>query len=106
MGDKWGAGAHIGNPLTGEVRVCDSLCSTCVFRPGNLMNLDPGRVAGMVRDAVADEGHIICHQTLGTQEPAMCAGFYRHPIGNARSLFLRFVRAGIGVITWITPTKD
>jgi hypothetical protein len=104
--DEWGTGAHIGNPLTGEVRVCEDLCATCVFRPGNLMNLEPGRVAGMVRDAVAGEGHITCHKTLGTAEPAICAGFARHPQGRARSLALRMIRAGIARIKWITPPKD
>lgn len=103
--DEWGSGAHIGNPLTGEVRICDQLCTTCIFHPGNRMDLEPGRVTGMVKAALADESHITCHQTLGTDEPAMCAGFYRLPAAKGRSMFLRLLAAGIGVIKWITPTK-
>lgn len=103
--DEWGEGGHIGNPLTGEVRICAGLCTTCIFRPGNLMNLKPGRVTGMVKGALADEGHITCHQTLGTPEPAMCAGYYQLPAAKARSMFLRLLHAGIGVIKWITPSK-
>ena len=103
--DAWGAGHHIGDPSTREVRVCDRLCTTCIFRPGNLMNLEPGRVTSLVKGAIEAESHITCHQTLGTNEPAMCAGYYRHPAGQARSMFLRLVRAGVATIKWITPSK-
>jgi hypothetical protein len=91
------------DPHTGTVRLCDRLCTTCVFRPGNLMHLAPGRLKGMLGDAIADEGHITCHSTLGTDEPAICAGFAEHPEGSARSLALRFIRAGVLKIKLITP---
>lgn len=66
-------------PLTREgLRVCAEMCSDCVFRPGNLMRLRPGRLAQMVRDSVAADSFIPCHQTLGGDE-AVCRGFYdRH----------------------------
>lgn len=62
-----------------KVHVCESMCSTCVFRPGNLMHLNPGRLAGMVREAKADDaGSITCHSTLDG-EHAVCRGFFdRH----------------------------
>lgn len=104
--DTWGEGAHIADPMTGEVRVCADLCTTCIFRPGNLMDLGPGRAAGMVRDAVADEGHIVCHKTLGTDAPAICAGFARHPQGRTRSLALRMIRYGIARLKLIAPPTD
>lgn len=64
----------------GHVYVCDSLCSTCVFRPGNLMSLDPGRLRTMVDEARSSESGIICHSTLGTDSNAVCRGFYdRYP---------------------------
>lgn len=39
-------------------------CSTCIFRPGNLMMLNDGRVEGMVAEADATNGYIPCHQTF------------------------------------------
>lgn len=60
------------------LHVCDRLCETCVFRPGNLMFLMPGRLRGMVRDALANDSFIPCHKTLDGQQ-AVCRGFYdRH----------------------------
>ena len=32
------------------VRLCARRCDTCVFRPGNLIHLAPGRLRGMVED--------------------------------------------------------
>lgn len=62
----------------GRVHVCASMCSTCIFRPGNLMRLEPGRVAEMVREAVAADSTIICHSTLDGPNAA-CRGFFdRH----------------------------
>lgn len=62
----------------GKVHVKRRMCDTCIFRPGNLMNLEPGRVEGMVADATSDDGCIPCHKTLG-DEPAVCRGFFdRH----------------------------
>lgn len=101
--EGWGEGAHIFDPVTATVRICDDLCSTCIFHPGNRMHLEPGRVKQMTEDAIADEGHIVCHKTLGTVEPAMCAGFARHPQAGARSLALRAARAGILHLKRITP---
>ena len=60
------------------LRVCAEMCSDCVFRPGNLMHLRPGRLAGMVRDSLAADSCIPCHQTLDG-ERAVCRGFWdRH----------------------------
>ena len=85
------------------LRVCADLCTTCIYRPGNLMSLDPGRVRQLTQEAIADEGHVVCHSTLGTPAPAICAGFERHPQGGARSLALRMARAGVLRVVRITP---
>jgi hypothetical protein len=62
----------------GKVHVCRKLCSTCVFRPGNLMMLEPGRLAQMVEDAIESDSTIICHGTLDGDNAA-CRGFFdRH----------------------------
>jgi len=68
------------DPATGKPRLLTGRCTTCVFRPSNLMNLPPGRLAELVahnRDAGAG---LTCHQTLsysGTGAArAFCRGFY------------------------------
>ena len=62
----------------GRVHVQAEMCSTCVFRPGNLMSLQPGRVRDMVNEARRHDSAIVCHQTLGTGANAVCRGFYDH----------------------------
>lgn len=62
----------------GKVMVCAQQCGTCIFRPGNLMRLQPGRVDGMVEQAIANQSAIICHDTL-SGDNAVCRGFFdRH----------------------------
>ncbi|MGW6238345.1 hypothetical protein [Streptomyces sp. NPDC055094] len=96
----------VADPATWSVRVCGDRCTTCIFRPGNLMNLEPGRVASMVKKAVADEGHIVCHKTLGTQAPAICAGYAAHPRGRTASLALRLARARVLRIVFVKPDRE
>jgi hypothetical protein len=63
----------------GTIHVQHEMCETCIFRPGNLMHLNRGRVAGMVRSAKAKESCIICHETLGDHKQSVCRGFFdRH----------------------------
>lgn len=71
----WGL-AEVGPYRGGRVHVLDDKCLTCIFRPGNLMRLEPGRVKGMVQGAVGDGSCIPCHSTLGTASPAICRGFW------------------------------
>lgn len=59
----------------GKVHVCVRKCSTCIYRPGNLMRLDEDRVASMEAAAIADGGAIICHKTLDVDN-AVCKGFF------------------------------
>lgn len=62
----------------GKVHVMAEMCPTCIFRPGNLMNLESGRVKQMVRDATKAESCIPCHETThgGAEGEAICRGFY------------------------------
>lgn len=65
----------------GKVHVLSEMCSTCIFRPGNKMQLRPGRVAEMVKDARRNESAITCHSTLYQEgvDNAVCRGFFdRH----------------------------
>lgn len=91
----WGLGPELGPYRGGRVHVLAGKCGTCIFRPGNLMRLAPGRVKGMVESSVRDGGAIVCHSTLGTPAPAVCRGFW-DAHGN-RVVGLRLARA-IGVV--------
>lgn len=77
----------------GKVHVQAAMCDTCIFRPGNLMQLQPGRVASMVEQATEAQSCIPCHKTTHGQDKrgeAVCRGFYeRHatpPLLLARAL--------------------
>ena len=62
----------------GKVHVKAERCSTCVFRPGNLMGLAPGRLKEMIEGSIEDGAGITCHKTLygqATQE-ATCRGYF------------------------------
>lgn len=60
----------------GRVHVCREMCSTCIFRPGNPMTLERGRVRDMVTSALTDQTSIICHQSYDGEHDAVCRGFY------------------------------
>ena len=84
----------------GKVHVCALMCDTCIFRPGNLIDLEEGRVEGMIRDATRNESCITCHETLGADQ-AICRGFFdKHatqPLQVAQRLgFVVFQQVGGG----------
>jgi len=59
-----------------KVHVLSEKCSTCIFRPGNLMHLEPGRVRDMIEQCLSKEGgNIPCHKTL-SDERAICRGYF------------------------------
>jgi hypothetical protein len=69
-------------PLTRSgLRVCAAMCSTCVFRPGNLMSLRAGRLRGMVDESLAYDSFIPCHKTLDG-ERAVCRGYWDRHSGD------------------------
>ena len=59
----------------GKVHVMSEKCATCIFRPGNLMDLSEGRVKQMVKEAVGRDSCIVCHDTL-VGKKAVCRGFF------------------------------
>jgi hypothetical protein len=69
----------VGDPIHRKTRLLSRECPTCIFRPGNLMHLSPGRLREMVTEARRRSGYIICHSTLPNYrdgaEPAICRGF-------------------------------
>jgi hypothetical protein len=54
------------------------MCSTCIFKPGNLMHLHPGRLKDLVDQNLARGTLLICHKTTYGQAPEeiVCRGFY------------------------------
>lgn len=76
-------GTSVLDPETGRPRVLSEECSDCVFRPGNLMHLRPGRLKELVEANTSQGAGLTCHQTLpgiSDQAPAWCRGFYdRYP---------------------------
>jgi hypothetical protein len=69
----------VGDPELRKTRLLAGECATCIFKPGNPMHLDPGRLRRMVSEARGDAGYIICHSTLpyagSPVPPAVCRGF-------------------------------
>ena len=73
-------GLSVGDPETMRTRLLAQMCDTCVFRPGNLMQLRQGRLRDLVEEARQAQSYIICHSTLPGMtadglQPAVCRGF-------------------------------
>lgn len=98
------AGHQVADSATGAIRLCAEMCATCIFRPGNPMHLEPGRVADMVEETRRREGHIVCHDTLGTSQPAICRGYADGP-DKGVSLALRLARA-LGTLKEVPPPRS
>jgi hypothetical protein len=58
--------------------VFTEMCSTCVFRPGNQMRLQPGRLKEIVDSNLETGTLLICHKTTYNQAPEeiACRGFF------------------------------
>lgn len=87
MNDAWDL-AENGPFRDGKVHVLRDMCATCVFRPGNLMSLKPGRLRGMVDESLGNDSAITCHSTLDTSERAICRGFFDRHAHNVFPLLL------------------
>jgi hypothetical protein len=86
-----------------KVRVLDGKCTTCIFRPGNLMHLEPGVVKALVEGAVNDPtggGHIACHDTLDLPAAAICRGFWD---AHADKIALLQLAQRMGVVEYVPP---
>ncbi|MBG0818276.1 hypothetical protein [Planomonospora sp. ID82291] len=95
------------DPATGQPRLSARKCSTCIFRPGNLMHLAPGRRDEMVTEALANNSWIICHATLPygahpEAAQAVCRGFY--DVHGRASVGVRLVHALGGFTDTEPPT--
>lgn len=86
----------------GAVHILAAKCSTCIYRPGNLMRLEPGRRESMEAEAVKGSGVIPCHKTLGGRE-AVCRGYFdtqKHVVG------LLSAAERLGLVRWDEPPEE
>lgn len=63
----------------GKVHVMAERCSTCVFRGGNLMRLEEGRLKDLVEQNRKADTALICHKTIYEEEyvqKAVCRGYF------------------------------
>lgn len=81
----------------GRIHVQARKCDTCIYRPGNLMRLEPGRKDGMQAEAVAEGGVIPCHKTLGSGREAICRGYFDVVVHDGTAPLLQ-VAERIGVV--------
>lgn len=86
----------------GAIHVCVRKCETCIYRPGNLMHLEPGRKDAMEAEAVANESVIPCHKTLG-DTPAICRGFWDTQRRNVMGLRLA---VAMDIVKMQDPDKE
>lgn len=80
------------------VHVLAERCPTCIFHPGNLMDLERGRVRGMVEECVRIGGTIPCHSTIRRGDgvkPAICRGFYDSKWGQRIQLLVLATVMGV-----------
>lgn len=88
-----------------RTRLLSRQCPTCVFRPGNPMRLNPGRLRDLVGQCLADGSYLVCHATLPAMAPpgyapAICRGF----ADQYDTIGLRLVRALWG-FTLVDPPE-
>jgi hypothetical protein len=71
------------------LRIMAAQCSTCIFRPGNLMELNRGRLRDMVERTAAADTNVICHQTLDEPLGALCHGSVEQQPGQMARIAYR-----------------
>jgi hypothetical protein len=94
-GSALDTGRVLGQGGDSRPRLCARQCDTCVFRPGNVAGLRPGRLREMVRKSLTGGGFIPCHETIRRDDfqPAICRGFFdRH--GHLSNLLRIWGRLG------------
>ncbi len=92
-----------------RLRILTEKCSTCIFRPGNLMRLNRGRVQDMVQSSLQGGGYITCHQTLPYGDNpefggAVCRGFF-DGFGEQSNIIRITERLG-GLVEVPPPAKE
>ncbi len=89
--------------MSGQPQTFTEKCTTCVFRPGNLMKLRKGRL----RELADPNAHLTCHQTISYGShpeigETLCRGYY-DTIGE-RNNYIRVMHR-IGGFKEVEPPK-
>lgn len=100
----------VGPYRDGRVHVLNERCSTCVFRAGNLMHLQGGRLKDLVESNLGADSALTCHQTLPgwpyVAEPAVCRGFFDAYSNDSTPLRLAKIMGMIEYDPQPTPTGE
>ena len=97
------------DPVTRKVRVLAEKCSTCIFRPGNLMDLRDGALQEIIQSNLKAGALLTCHQTLPEMkfryglDPAACHGFWEGY--GRRTTAGRLALAYLGILYIEPPTE-
>jgi hypothetical protein len=76
-------------------------CSTCIFRPGNLMNLAEGRLEQLVAETDAKDENVRCHQSDGLVGKLRCEAWCRGSVDRRPGDAVRLMRE-LGILQEIT----
>lgn len=85
----------------GKLWLMSAKCSTCIFRPGNLMHLVEGRFEQMVADCIANNTVIPCHKTLDGLR-AVCRGLWD---AHYRDISILQIADRLGVVAHATSPE-
>jgi hypothetical protein len=85
----------------GNLYVLTEKCSTCIFRPGNLMHLREGRLEQMVKTCLDADTVIPCHQTLDGPR-SICRGLYDV---HRRDITVMRMAAALNVFAYDEPPE-
>lgn len=67
-------------------------CETCIFRPGNPMHLEEGRLQAMINQTDADDTNVVCHQSAGLKGAIRCEAWCRGSVDRKPGQAVRMMR--------------
>lgn len=82
------------DPMTAKARICERECDTCIFKPDSTFRTGPGKLQDgrfkqFVKDAVAENSYIVCHESSHARRPSICYGFYSRFTTNTLRILTR-----------------
>lgn len=89
----------------GHLYVCDRPCETCVFRPGNVMDLTPGRLRDIIDTNLSRGSALTCHRTIyedPDEQHAICRGFFDRFKDRSEALGLA---DRLGIVKYLSPPR-
>jgi hypothetical protein len=88
--------------MSAPMFVMSERCDTCIFRPGNLMDLNQGRLADIIESTDRGDTNVICHKSRSVsgdlRQDAWCKGSVDRRAGQMIRIMDR-----LGGIPLLTP---